>query len=325
MNIEQNMNPELLTLFRTLQPGTGFPATADLPNARKLQTENLGRPPHGYFDEVVITEHAIAGPEGSPELIVRIYLPSNHSPQEVLPGLMWIHGGGFVVGSPRENDIFCLSFAETARCVVVSPDYRLAPENPFPAGVEDCYVTLKWLAEGGGKELGIDVARLAVGGFSAGGGLAAAVALLARDRGGPALVLQMPLSACLDNRNLTQSSQEITDGRTWNRQISIQAWELYLNGNNAEEVSAYAAPARCQDLSNLPPTYMGVGELDLVRDENVEYALRLMHAGVPTELHVIPGAYHGFELMAVNSAAIADLALSEYGRVLKAAFSRRIR
>jgi len=322
LNIEQNMDPELLTLFRTFQPGNGFPALEDLPKARILQSESLGRPPQGYFDNVVIKEQNIPGSDGAPEFMVRIYWPSTKTPDELLPGLLWIHGGGFVVGSPRENDIFCMNFAETARCVVVSPDYRLAPENPFPAGVEDCYTALKWMAtaEGGGA-VGIAAQRLAVGGFSAGGGLAAAVALLARDRGGPKLVLQMPLSACIDNRNITQSSYAITDPRTWNRTISTQAWELYLNGNTNVDVSPYAAPARATDLSNLPPTYMGVGELDLMRDENVEYAMRLMQADVSTELHIFRGAYHGFELVALDS-AIAKLALSEYARVLIAAFSR---
>ncbi len=325
MNIEDNMDPELLTIFRTFQPGNGFPALEDLPQARKLQSENLGRPPKGYFEEVIIKEQTIPGPEGAPEFMVRIYWPSTKSatnPLEALPGLLWIHGGGFVVGSPQENDIFCMNFAETARCIVVSPDYRLAPENPFPAGVEDCYAALNWMAnpELGGK-IGIDPQRLAVGGFSAGGGLAAAVALLARDRGMPKLVLQMPLSACIDNRNITQSSQDITDPRTWDRRISTQAWELYLNGNIEEEVSPYAAPARATELANLPPTYMGVGELDLMRDENVDYALRLMHAGVSTELHVFRGAYHGFELIALDT-AIAKQALSEYSKVLIAAFSR---
>lgn len=321
MDIELNMDPELLTVFKTFQPGKGFPALEDLPQARKLQSETLGRPPKGYFEEVVITEQTVAPLEGTPQFTVRIYSPSNKAELEVLPGLLWIHGGGFVVGSPRENDIFCMNFAETVRCIVVSPDYRLAPENPLPAGVEDCYTTLKWMAasEFGGK-LGIDPQRLAVGGFSAGGGLAAAVALLARDRGGPKLLLQLPLSACLDNRNLTHSSQTITDPRTWNRSISIQSWELYLNGNSKEEVSPYAAPAHAKDLSNLPPAYLGVGELDLMRDENVEYGLRLMQAGVSTELHVFRGAFHGFELVALDT-TIAKLALSEYGRVLKAAFS----
>lgn len=153
-------------------------------------------------------------------------------------------------------------------------------------------------------------------GASAGGGLAAAVALLARDQGGPKLAFQMPLYGCFDDRHATSSSTAVTDERLWNTASSQKAWKLYLAGSNGNPVSIYAAPARATDLTNLPPAYLCIGEEDLLRDENIEYATRLMQAGVPTELHVYPGAFHGFDRYAPD-AQVSKRAVSEYVAALK--------
>jgi acetyl esterase/lipase len=180
--------------------------------------------------------------------------------------------------------------------VVVSVDYRLAPEHPFPAGVEDCYAALAWLAAHA-AELGVDPARIAVAGQSAGGGLAAATALLARDRGGPALCFQLLEIPELDDRLDTPSMRAFTDTPLWNRPNAVWSWKHYLGASHAGEPSAYAAPARAKDLAGLPPAYVSTMEFDPLRDEGILYALRLLQAGVPVELHSYPGTFHGSALL----------------------------
>jgi len=184
--------------------------------------------------------------------------------------------------------------ADQAGCVTVSVNYRLAPEHPYPAGLEDCYAALVWMAQAA-EELGIDADRAAIGGESAGGGLTAALALYARDKKGPKICFQMPLYPMLDDRNTTPSSYEITDERCWNRETNISAWALYLKNYQGKETPIYAAPSRAKDLSNLPPTFSFIDDLNVFRDETVDYTQRLMQAGVPVEFHVYPGGTHAFE------------------------------
>lgn len=181
------------------------------------------------------------------------------------------------------------------------------------------HAALTWLAANA-QELGVDSDRLAIAGQSAGGGICAAVGLMARDRGEMKLSFQMPLYGCLDDRHITSSSHDITDTRTWYRELSLKAWEAYLGTDDKGDVSPYAAPTRATNLEGLPPTYMMIGTLDLMRDENIEYANRLMQTGVPTELHVYPGAFHGFEIITPNS-SISQRAASEYIAALKRAFN----
>jgi len=178
-------------------------------------------------------------------------------------------------------------------CISSRPgDYRLAPENPFPAGLEDCYAALGWTALHT-DELGIDPNRLAIAGQSAGGGLAAACALLARDRNGPKLCFQLLEIPELDDRLETPSMQQFTDTPLWNRPNAVWSWRHYLGAEHTGEVSPYAAPSRASDLSNLPPAYVSTMEFDPLRDEGILYALRMMQAGVPVELHSYPGTFHG--------------------------------
>jgi acetyl esterase/lipase len=207
-----------------------------------------------------------------------------------------------VLGSVEMNDIGCAVQADRARALVASVEYRLAPEHPFPAPLEDCYAGLQWLSSSA-RELGIDADRIAIGGASAGGGLAAGLALLARDRGGPAICFQMLVYPMLDDRNTTASSHAIQDARLWNRQANLAGWNAYLGGRaGADDVPYHAAPARADDLRGLPPAYINVGDLDLFLDEDVDYACRLMAAGVPVELHVYPGAFHGSNTFVSRSA-----------------------
>ena len=198
-----------------------------------------------------------------------------------------------MLGSVAMNDDYCSALAAELGIVVASVEYRLAPEHPFPAPVEDCYAGLQWVVANA-ESLGVDSARLAIGGASAGGGLAAGLGLLVRDRAEIDIGFQFLIYPMIDDRNVTESSHAITDPRVWNRAANLAGWNAYLEGQaGTEGVSRYAAAARADDLTGLPSTYLVVGDLDLFVDENVDYANRLRVAGVPVELHVYPGAFHG--------------------------------
>jgi acetyl esterase/lipase len=239
------------------------------------------------------------GSQAAPAVRVRVYRPKDQ--QGKLPALLWIHGGGYVMGDIEQDDRLMKQLVKRISCVAVSVDYRLAPEHPFPAPVEDCYAGLKWLF-GHAEELGVDRSRIAIGGASGGGGLCAGLALLARDRGEVCPAFQLLIYPMIDDRNVTPASYAITDPRMWNRESNRLGWKAYLgrDGGGAD-VSPYAAAARATDLTKLPPAYIPVGALDLFVDENIEYAQRLIQAGVPTELHVYPGAFHGFDVFAPSA------------------------
>ena len=296
MNIQNRIDPAsslpLEELLNTL-PG-GFNAIEDIKERRnvinsliRMMTAEL--PP---IDNIVIEDRNIAAPDALLELVVRIYKPTRISGSH--PGILFIHGGGMIMGSIETENHKAAMLCETIQSIVVSVEYRLAPENPYPAQVQDCYEALVWMSKNA-SELGLDTDRLAIVGGSAGGGLAIATALMARDQEFPNLSFQMANYPMIDDRNETPSSKEITDVGIWDRKANIEAWDWYLGGKNADE---YAAPARAIDLSGLPPTFIDVGELDLFRDEDIEFAKRLLQAGVTTELHVYPGAYHASESFA---------------------------
>lgn len=218
---------------------------------------------------------------------VRVYRPSGATAP--LPGLLHVHGGGFCLGSVDLEHAVSADLARSLGVVVASVEYRLAPEHPYPAGLEDCYAGLRLLA---GLD-GVDPARLGVHGQSAGGGLAAATALLARDRGGPALAFQSLGVPELDDRLDTPSMRHADAMPMWSRSQGAKSWEFYLGGQDAD---GYAAPARMADLAGLPPAYVVTCELDPLRDEGIAYAARLLAAGVSVELHSYPGAFHGVEI-----------------------------
>ncbi|MBT6277394.1 MAG: alpha/beta hydrolase fold domain-containing protein [Chromatiales bacterium] len=267
----------------------------DVPATREL-TDRLGaalmaksqRP-----DGVTSEDKWVAGPPGAPDVYVRLYRPSA-SEGEVLPALLWIHGGGYVIGSVERDDLLAARLCDVGNCVVASVEYRLAPEHPFPAPVEDCYAALKWLA-GQHEQLGVDDSRIAIGGASAGGGLAAGLALMIRDRAEIEVSFQMLIYPMVDDRNVAQTDESHADTYVWTRENNLMGWRAYLGHEpGGDNVSAYAAASRATDLSGLPPAYISVGDLDLFLDENIEYAQRLLAAGVPTELHIYPGGFHGF-------------------------------
>lgn len=266
---------------------------------------------------VTITDKLIPGPSREQEIRVRIY--RSVAPSQSSAGLLWIHGGGYVLGTPEMDDGLCERFVLEANCTVVSVDYRLAPEHPFPAPLDDCYAALTWFSQHA-EELGVNPSQIAVAGASAGGGLTAATSLLARDRKGPEIIFQMPLYPMIDDRHVTPSSKEIHDTRVWNEESNRNAWNMYL-GHLQDEVSIYAAPARCTDFSNLPPTYTCVGDLDPFRDETIEYIANLTKAGVPTEFHLYPGCYHGFDGYAPFT-EIGKKATDQYVQALCEAFKK---
>ena len=210
------------------------------------------------------------------------------------PVVLWMHGGGYLMGTANDNRARVI--ADYCDCTVFSVDYRLAPEDPFPAGLNDCHSSLTWLMKNA-EELGIDAHRLVIGGVSAGGGLAAGLALRNRDGARHPVVLQFLLYPMLDNLHDSESGR-IENHPVWNRTTSFNAWEMYLDGEPGLNASPYAAAIRASSLAGLPPAYICVGTEDLFRDENIEYARRLSRDGVPCELAVLPGMYHGGDAFA---------------------------
>jgi len=260
-------------------PG-GFNAIADIVERRAA------------VSEVFATVHYAGSRHNADKIEVRIYRPAYN--KEPLPCLGFIHGGGMIMGDLDGNDMICQSFAEALQVAVASLDYRKAPEHPYPAACHDVVDAIKWLFDEA-EELNLIANNIGLTGLSAGGGLTLAAALLLRDNGGPELKYLAPIYPMIDDRNTTPSSNQIKKLGIWDRAVNIEAWQWYLGGKAAD---GYAAPARMQDLSGLPPTYISVGTLDLFRDENIDFAMRLMQAGVTTELNVYPGAYHASEVMA---------------------------
>ncbi|BCM65079.1 MULTISPECIES: alpha/beta hydrolase [Streptomyces] len=245
-----------------------------------------------------------------PDVAVRIYRP-----QQARGAVVWLHGGGYVMGSVDTEHPWAARMASLSGAVVVSVDYRLAPEHPFPAALDDGYAVLTWLAEHA-AELGIDPGRIAVGGHSAGGGLAAAVALRARDRQGPPIRFQLLNQPQLDDRQETWSQRNFTDTPWMNRDKITASWRHYLGSRPA---TAHAAPARATDLSGLPPAYIATAEFCPNRDEDIAYAVRLLQAGVSVELHQWPGTFHGSQ--AILSAEISQRQIAELGAVLRRALA----
>ena len=253
---------------------------------------------------VALGERIVPGPEGAPPVPIRIYRPD--SADGPLGCIFHIHGGGYVGGSTKEVEFLHRPLAAELQCVIVTADYRLAPETSFPGNLEDCHAALAWTFAHA-EEIGADPKRVGVIGESAGGGLAAALALLVRDRGEHELAFQHLIYPMIDDRSCVRDLNPMAGEFIWTRHNNRFGWTALLaHEPGLEQVSAYAAPARATQLEGLPPTFISTGALDLFVDEDIDYALRLIRAGVPTELHVWPGAFHGFDLapgIAVSDAA----------------------
>jgi triacylglycerol lipase len=281
-----------------------FPAvTVRRENLAELRNRELPFPSMGDHP-VSVEEKAIDGPKGAPDVNLRIYRPLEAAGETGC--IFHIHGGGYVAGSAREVEFLHRPLAAALRCTIVSVDYRLAPETIFPGALQDCYAALGWTFENAAA-LRVDPERIGVMGESAGGGLAAALALFARDRDEYRLAFQHLIYPMIDDRTCVADANPYSGHHIWNRASNHFGWSAFLGQKpGSDGISAYAAAARAEDLRGLPPTFIGTAALDLFVDENLDYARRLIRAGVPTELHVWPGAFHGFDL--IRGIAVADAA-----------------
>jgi acetyl esterase/lipase len=296
------VDPSLRELLAIFPPIDVSPAGRDATRATVIAMEvaDMGR------DDglpVTVTERQIDGPLGPDNLRVLIVQPMD-APPAPRGAILHFHGGGYVIGRPEGNLPFLRTTAAAQGCVIVTVDYRLAPETNWQGVVEDGYAALQWMADAA-AELGIDPARIGVAGESAGGGLAAAIALIARDRGGPQLAFQHLLYPMLDDRTVTQTDPNPVTGEfIWDRHNNYHGWAAWLGHEpGAAQTSPYAAPARMADLSGLPPTWIGVGTLDLFLEEDISYAMRLIRAGVAVDLVIWPAAYHAFDVDPVSPVA----------------------
>ena len=279
------------------------PVTADRIPAMRADSGAVDRPAlaelshDGAYD---VREQFVPGPAGSPDVGLIICRPTTTATP--VPALYYVHGGGMIVGTNRDDLPSILSLAAIVGAAVISVDYRLAPETPHPGPVEDCYAGLAWLADHAAA-LGVDPGRIVLVGGSAGGGLAAATAQLCRDRGGPVVAGQLLTSPMLDDRNDSPSVHQMADSPTWNRAANEVGWAALLGAaRGGPDVPASAAPARAEVLSGLPPTFIDVGSADPFRDEDVDFASRIWQAGGVAELHVWPGGFHAFEVVAPRAA-----------------------
>ena len=275
------------------------PRTLRIMRALSAVTDRLAKP-SASSDVEVITLGSGAG--------VRLFRPAGVP--EPAPALLWIHGGGYVIGTAQQEDRQCRKFSRRLGITVASVEYRLAPEHPYPAPLEDCYSALTWLA----ALPAVDPARVAIGGASAGGGLAAALALLARDRGDVTPVLQLLAYPMLDDRSGAVANNP--KYRLWGPKSNRFGWASYLGNANPQA----AVPARRDNLSGLPPAWIGVGTHDLFHDEDLAYAERLTAAGVPCHVEVVPGAFHGFGQV-VPKAAVSQSFFASQCASLRAALA----
>lgn len=276
--------------------------------SKKRSDRSIGKNLEGFQ----CSEAWVPRRDGS-KLRIRIYKP-HHQLDPLLPGVLWIHGGGYAMGNPELFGESYRRLIEASPCVVIAPDYRLSIEAPYPAALDDCYDALLWLKEHA-RELGVRDDQLMVGGESAGGGLTAALTLYARDRGEVSIAFQMPLYPMLDDRMVTESARD-NNAPIWNSNYNKWAWKLYLGKQYGGDVPSYAAPARAVDYSKLPPAVTFVGDIEPFRDETVQYVENLRKAGVPVKFQMFDGCYHGFDIIH-RGAEVSKKAVSFYLEAFK--------
>ncbi|MDA2809203.1 alpha/beta hydrolase [Nocardiopsis sp. RSe5-2] len=296
----------MATMDPELEPYVPLASGLDLGDpaaARSRLAQVIASLPEPDTSRMEVRDHTVPG---TPDVPVRIYRPHRSR-----GAVVWLHGGGFVMGDLDTEHPWAALLADLSGATVVSTGYRLAPEHPFPAPHDDARTVLAWACDHA-EELGTEPDRIAVGGHSCGGALAASLALRARDEGGPPVRFQLLHQACFDDRQLTRSARTFTDTPFATRKAVLHAWEHYLGPSPA---TPYAAPARAGDLSGLPPAYIACAEFCPNRDEDIEYAVRLMQAGVPVELHQWPGTFHGSHQ--IRSAEISQLQFAEIGTALR--------
>ena len=320
MDPMDRLDPELIEPLKGLMEtlGGGFDLS-DIPATRALvagmsEAVNAEAPPTPGIDseDLLVPSH-----EPGIEVRVRVYR-STHAGGP-LPVLLWMHPGGYVIGSIAMNELFARQIAKDLGCAVVSVDYRLAPEHPYPAALEDCYGVLTWLGSIAQK-LGFNPKRIAVGGASAGGGLAAGLSLLARDRGGVIPSFQLLIYPAIDDSNIEPASDSVPENLFWSRENTRIGWHAYLSGKEVStDIPEYAAPIRATNLAGLPDAFIAVGTADMFLAENIDYAERLSAAGSRVELRVYPGAFHAFEAFA-PMARVAQACAADRNEALRRAF-----
>lgn len=260
----------------------------------------------------------IRGKNDMQKIRLRIYKPK--SVKVPMPVLLWMHGGGYVIGNPKQDDVICIHYARELGITIVSVDYRLAPKHPFPAGLEDCYSTLKWIASNS-QHLGIDSKRIAVGGGSAGAGLAASLAQFANDQNEVKPIFQLLVYPMLDDRTVLRADIDDNNNITWNQKSNKFGWESYLGKICGDEnMPEYSVPARHKNLSGLPATWIGVGTLDIFYDEDLAYAQRLKESGVQCETYVVSGAFHGFDVFDSQLPIVQEFRKSQISALQKCFF-----
>lgn len=257
----------------------------------RLLNKMTKKPRRIKADSIQFTEEWIPRIDGS-KMRICIFKPLN--PKEGVPGVLWLHGGGYAMGAPEQALMMAKRFIEVSNCIVIAPDYRLSIQAPYPAALEDCYEALLWMKRHV-KELGIRSNQLMVGGDSAGGGLTAALTLYTRDKGEVSIAFQMPLYPMLDDR-MTSDSAKDNNAPVWNSISNFNCWKLYLGELfGTPNIPYHAAPARADDYSNLPPTATFVGEIEPFRDETIQYVENLKKAGIPVDFEIYKGCFHAFE------------------------------
>lgn len=268
--------------------------------------------------DLLIENVFIRGQDDQTKIRLRIYKPK--STAEPTPVLVWFHGGGYVIGNPEMDDLRCTQYVQELDISVVSVNYRLAPKHPFPAALDDGYAALKWVAFHS-QPYGIDAKRIAIGGGSAGGGLAAALVQLVHDRQEINPVLQLLVYPMLDDRTVLRSDIDDSNNVTVTKNSIRFGWESYLEKEcGAEHMPAYSVPARRKELSGLPPAWIGLGSLDVFHDEGVAYAQRLTASGIECETVVVPGAFHGFDDFDTQIPIVQDFRKSQITALKKSLF-----
>lgn len=268
--------------------------------------------------DILVENIFVTGQDDRTKIRLRIYKPK--SIPTPTPGLIWLHGGGYVMGKPEMDDLRCAQYVRESGILIVSVDYRYAPKHPFPIGLEDSYTALKWV-ESHSQQLGLDAKRIAIGGASAGGGLAAALVQLAHDRQEIKPVFQLLVYPMLDDRTVLRAELDDSNNFTWTQESNRFGWESYLGKKcGAEDVPAYSVPARREDLSGLPPAWIGVGTLDVFHDEDVAYAQRLKECNVGCEIRIAPDAFHGFDVLVPQSSIVQEFRKSQIAALKKYLF-----
>jgi acetyl esterase/lipase len=298
MDVLANLDPEVGAALAASPMGSIDFGTFTFETVPQIRTAMESMPVVQLPPTTTVSHEVVVPGVDGPDATVRVYSPPTAAAGR--PCIYWIHGGGYLFGSGLNPDARINRWVEEFDCVAVSIEYRLAPEHPYPAPLDDCYAGLLWAARSA-DDLGIDPDRIAIVGASAGGGLAAGLAIRARDRGEVTPAFQLLIYPMIDDTN-TSASSHIEGALVWSRAANDLGWSAYLGDRyGTDDVPAEAAASRVDDVAGLPPAWIGVGSLDVFRDEDIAYASRLLAAGITTELHVYRGAPHGFEMMAPSS------------------------